>query len=84
MAWTAPRRPICCTTAALRIYTTVDPDLQAVMENALERGYSSFFPTSGLGVATQATKYNEDGTIARMKTAIPSGRTSSRRPRLQW
>ena len=55
----------------LRIYTTVDPDLQAVMENALERGYSSFFPTSGLGVATQATKYNEDGTIARDENGDP-------------
>ena len=49
----------------------MDPDLQAVMENALERGYSSFFPTSGLGVATQATKYNEDGTIARDENGDP-------------
>ncbi|MEI3014482.1 MAG: transglycosylase domain-containing protein [Ruthenibacterium lactatiformans] len=55
----------------LRIYTTVAPDLQAVMENALERGSSSFFPTSGLGVATQATKYNEDGTIARDENGDP-------------
>lgn len=49
----------------LRIYTTVDPTLQAVMEQAMAEGYGSFFPTRGLGVATQATKYNDDGTIVR-------------------
>lgn len=55
----------------LRIYTTVDPVLQETMENAMERSYSSFFPTRGLGVATQATKYNEDGTIARDEEGNP-------------
>ena len=30
----------------LRIYTTVDPDLQAVMENALESGYLSLIHIS--------------------------------------
>ncbi len=49
----------------LRIYTTVDPTLQAVMEQAMAEGYGSFFPTRGLGVATQATKYNDDGSIVR-------------------
>ena len=51
MAWTAPRRPIWLYNGESRIYTTVDPDPQAVMENALERGYSSFSPPAGCGNA---------------------------------
>ena len=49
----------------LRIYTTIDITLQTAMEQAMAEGYAAFFPTWGLGVPTQATKYNDDGTIAR-------------------
>ncbi|BFJ84676.1 PBP1A family penicillin-binding protein [Ruthenibacterium sp. TH_2024_36131] len=43
----------------LRIYTTVDPQLQEQMENAML--YGNFFPQSGLGVKTTAYVYDEDG-----------------------
>ena len=43
----------------LRIYTTVDPQLQEQMENAMM--YGNFFPQSGLGVKTTAYVYDEDG-----------------------
>ena len=43
----------------LRIYTTVDPELQADMEKAMQ--YGNFFPQNGLGVKTTAYVYDEDG-----------------------
>ncbi len=55
----------------LRIYTTVDPVLQAEMERALAEEYEAFFPTRGLGVPTQATKYDSDGAIVRDENGEP-------------
>ncbi len=49
----------------LRIYTTVEIALQEAMESAMLNEYERFFPTRGLGVPSRATRYNEDGTIAR-------------------
>ena len=43
----------------LRVYSTVDENLQSVMEKAMENG-SQFFPQPG--VKTTAVVYNEDGT----------------------
>ncbi len=55
----------------LRIYTTIDTVLQETMESALLKNYESFFPTRGLAVAAKATRYNEDGTIARDENGAP-------------
>lgn len=55
----------------LRIYTTVDPQLQAEMEQTMEKNYSRFFPTRGLGVRTKATRYLPSGAIARDENGDP-------------
>lgn len=55
----------------LRIYTTIDTVLQETMESALLKNYEQFFPTRGLAVAATATRYNEDGSIARDENGLP-------------
>ncbi len=55
----------------LRIYTTVDTGLQADMERTMEKSYTSFFPTYGLGVRTKATRYLPSGAVARDEQGNP-------------
>ncbi len=55
----------------LRIFTTVDPVLQAEMERTMEKNHARFFPTYGLGVKTKATRYLPNGQIDRDEQGNP-------------